>query len=90
MKEGILATGNYTRKWLANLYFCSVVDDIDLNITDIIRGEDHITNTAIQIQIFQALKAENNPNFSHLALVKASEGKISKRIGGFDIRSLRK
>ena len=70
--------------------FCSVVDDIDLNITDVIRGEDHITNTAIQIQIFQALEAENIPNFSHLALVKASEGKISKRIGGFDIRSLRK
>ncbi len=70
--------------------FCSVVDDIDLNITDIIRGEDHITNTAIQIQIFQALEAENIPNFSHLALVKANEGKISKRIGGFDIRSLRK
>lgn len=68
--------------------FCSVVDDIDTNITDIIRGEDHITNTAIQIQIFEALGAKA-PDFSHLALVKASEGKISKREGGFDIRSLR-
>ncbi|MBM5782450.1 MAG: glutamate--tRNA ligase [Pelagibacterales bacterium] len=68
--------------------FCSVVDDIEFGITDIIRGEDHITNTAIQIQIFEALNAKV-PDFSHLALVKASEGKISKREGGFDVKSLR-
>ena len=68
--------------------FCSVVDDVDYKITDIIRGEDHITNTAIQIQIFEALGAKA-PEFSHLALVKASEGKISKREGGFDVKSLR-
>lgn len=73
--------------------FCSVVDDIECGITDVIRGEDHITNTAIQIQIFEALidagYQAKIPNFAHLALVKASEGKISKRIGGFDIRGLR-
>ncbi len=69
--------------------FCSVVDDIDFNITDVVRGEDHITNTAIQIQIFEALGAKNIPHFSHLGLIKASEGKISKRLGGFDIKSLR-
>ena len=68
--------------------FCSVVDDVELGITDIIRGEDHITNTAIQIQIFEALGAKA-PDFAHLALVKASEGKISKREGGFDVKSLR-
>jgi len=68
--------------------FCSVVDDIDYGITDIIRGEDHITNTAIQIQIFEALDAKA-PDFAHLALVKASEGKISKREGGFDVKTLR-
>jgi glutamyl-tRNA synthetase len=68
--------------------FCSVVDDIEFGITDIIRGEDHITNTAIQIQIFESLGAKV-PHFSHLALVKASEGKISKREGGFDVKSLR-
>ena len=68
--------------------FCSVVDDVDYNITDIIRGEDHITNTAIQLQIFEALGAKA-PDFSHLALIKASEGKISKREGGFDVKSLR-
>ena len=69
--------------------FCSVIDDIDHQITDIIRGEDHITNTAIQIQIFESLGSKI-PNFAHLALVQAISGKISKRIGGFDIRSLRK
>lgn len=68
--------------------FCSVVDDIEFGITDIIRGEDHITNTAIQIQIFEALGGEV-PDFAHLALIKASEGKISKREGGFDVKSLR-
>ncbi len=68
--------------------FCSVVDDIETKITDIIRGEDHITNTAIQIQIFEALGA-TAPDFAHLSLVKASEGKISKREGGFDVKSLR-
>ncbi len=68
--------------------FCSVVDDVDYGVTDIIRGEDHITNTAIQIQIFEALGAKA-PDFAHLALVKASEGKISKREGGFDVKSLR-
>jgi glutamyl-tRNA synthetase len=72
--------------------FCSVVDDLEFGITDIIRGEDHITNTAIQIQIFEALIVKiggKMPDFSHLALVKASEGKISKREGGFDVKSLR-
>jgi glutamyl-tRNA synthetase len=68
--------------------FCSVVDDIDYNITHIIRGEDHVTNTAIQIQIFQALNAQV-PLFAHLALIKASTGKISKREGGFDIKTMR-
>lgn len=68
--------------------FCSVVDDIDHGTTDIVRGEDHITNTAIQIQIFESLQSKA-PDFSHLALVKAANGKISKREGGFDIKSLR-
>ncbi len=73
--------------------FCSVVDDIELGVTDIIRGEDHITNTAIQIQIFEALLQAglkgSVPHFAHLALVKAMEGKISKREGGFDVKTLR-
>ncbi len=77
--------------------FCSVVDDLEFGVTDIIRGEDHITNTAVQIQIFEALieagfVAKNNPkipHFAHLALVKAIDGKISKREGGFDVKTLR-
>lgn len=68
--------------------FCSVVDDTEYGITDIIRGEDHITNTAIQIQIFEALGAKT-PDFAHLALVQAGLGKISKREGGFDVKTLR-
>jgi glutamyl-tRNA synthetase len=67
---------------------CSCIDDIDYQVTDIIRGEDHITNTAIQIQMFEALQAEA-PRFAHLSLVKAKDEKISKRIGGFEIASLR-
>jgi glutamyl-tRNA synthetase len=68
--------------------FCSVVDDIEYKITDIIRGEDHITNTAIQIQIFKALGGKI-PRFAHLSLLKAKDGEISKRFGGHEIRSLR-
>lgn len=67
---------------------CSCVDDIEYNISHIIRGEDHLTNTAIQIQIFDALSAKL-PSFGHLSLVHQKEGKISKRDGGFEISSLR-
>jgi len=78
---------------VATYTFCSVVDDLDYGVTDIIRGEDHITNTAIQIQIFEALIEAGFkgfiPEFAHLSLVKAKEGKISKREGGFDIKTLR-
>jgi len=68
--------------------FCSVIDDIDHQITDIIRGEDHISNTAVQIQIFRSL-TKNLPNFHHLSLLKTKDAEISKRIGGFEISSLR-
>lgn len=69
--------------------FCSVVDDSEFAVTDIIRGEDHITNTAIQIQIFKAI-SNHMPRFAHLGLLKTKEGEISKRYGGHDIKSLRK
>jgi glutamyl-tRNA synthetase len=68
---------------------CSAVDDIDYNITDIIRGEDHVSNTAIQIQMLEALGSAKPINFGHLSLVKAKDDKISKRIGGFEIMHLR-
>jgi len=67
---------------------CSTVDDIDLEITHVLRGEDHVSNTAIQIQIFEAL-GSTPPTFGHVSLVKAKDEKISKRVGGFEIESLR-
>ena len=66
----------------------SVVDDGDMGITHIIRGEDHVSNTAVQVQIFEAL-GHVSPQFGHLALLKTKEGELSKRMGGSDIRSLR-
>lgn len=68
--------------------FCSVVDDIDYHISHIVRGADHLTNTAIQTQMFQALNAEV-PIFAHLPLIQSKEGKISKRVGGFAIQDYR-
>ncbi len=65
----------------------SVIDDIDCNINYIVRGEDHISNTASQIQMWRALKADV-PKFAHLPLLKMPEGKISKRIGGFEVFNL--
>jgi glutamyl-tRNA synthetase len=67
----------------------SVVDDIDFCITHIIRGEDHVTNTAPQIEIFEALGA-TPPAFAHYALFGAAEGgKLSKRAGALSLRALR-
>ncbi len=67
---------------------CSTVDDIEFDISHVIRGEDHVSNTAIQIQMFEALGAKS-PIFGHLSLVKSKDDKISKRIGGFEIEALR-
>lgn len=68
--------------------FSSCVDDMDMGITHILRGEDHVSNSAVQIQIFEALGA-HVPQFAHMALLTAKGGKLSKREGGGDIRSLR-
>lgn len=68
--------------------FCSVVDDGDFHTTHILRGEDHVTNTAVQVQIFEALGLQI-PTFGHMALIKTKEGELSKRTGGGDICSLR-
>ncbi len=66
----------------------SVIDDADFGITHIIRGEDHVTNTASQIQMFEALGAKI-PQFAHLPLLTGSEGKLSKRLGSLGVRELR-
>jgi glutamyl-tRNA synthetase len=67
---------------------CSTIDDVEFNISHVIRGEDHVSNTAIQIQMFEAL-GSIAPEFGHLSLVKSKDDKISKRVGGFEIQSLR-
>ncbi|MCE3006379.1 MAG: glutamate--tRNA ligase family protein, partial [Rickettsiales bacterium] len=64
------------------------VDDGEMPITHILRGEDHVSNTAVQVQVMEAL-GHKLPRFGHMALLKMKEGKISKREGGGDIRSLR-
>jgi glutamyl-tRNA synthetase len=68
---------------------CSAIDDIDFGITHILRGEDHISNTAICIQITKAL-GRTPPQIGHTSLLQSKTGEISKRLGGFDIDSLRK
>lgn len=66
----------------------SVVDDGELAATHVIRGEDHVSNTAVQIQLYKALRF-TVPQFAHMALLKTKEGELSKRLGGNDIRTLR-
>jgi len=57
-----------------------VIDDIAMGVTDILRGEDHVSNTAAQVQMFTALVAPV-PRFAHEALLVGTEGKLSKRLG---------
>jgi glutamyl-tRNA synthetase len=67
----------------------SVVDDIDLGVTHVFRGDDHVTNTAVQMQIFEALAAAA-PAFGHHNLLTDAGGEgLSKRSGALSIRSLR-
>jgi glutamyl-tRNA synthetase len=67
----------------------SVADDIDLGITHLIRGDDHVTNTGVQIALFRALGAEP-PSFGHHNLLTTSSGEgLSKRSGALSIGSLR-
>jgi glutamyl-tRNA synthetase len=66
----------------------SVIDDIDLKVTHIVRGEDHVSNSAVQLQMFDALGAKA-PHFAHEALLVAAEGKLSKRLGSYGAEHLR-
>lgn len=67
----------------------SVVDDIELAVTDVIRGEDHVTNTAVQIQLFEALGAAA-PRFAHHNLLTLPSGEgLSKRLGHLSLGALR-
>ena len=67
----------------------SVVDDIDMKITHVIRGEDHVTNTGAQIEIFEALGAAA-PGFAHMPLLVGADGAaLSKRLGSLSIADMR-
>ena len=67
----------------------SVADDADMAITDVIRGADHVANTAVQIQLFRALGAEP-PRFAHHSLLETPDGQpLSKRAGDLSLRALR-
>lgn len=77
----------------------SAVDDIDMGVSQVLRGEDHVSNTAVQIQIFTALHAagfaaapgaaKKVPDFAHEALLVGKEGKLSKRLGSLGCDALR-
>ncbi len=70
--------------------YCSVVDDIDFGITHIIRGEDHVTNTAVQIQIWRGITSVAPPIFAHFPLIVSATGiEMSKRLGTLSIASMR-
>lgn len=66
----------------------SVIDDVDFGITHIVRGEDHVTNTASQIEMFEAVGGVI-PTFAHLPLLTGKEGKLSKRLGSLGVRELK-
>jgi glutamyl-tRNA synthetase len=66
----------------------SVIDDIAMDVSDVLRGEDHVSNTAVQVQMFQALGAAP-PRFAHEALLTGAEGKLSKRIGSLSAGQFR-
>lgn len=69
--------------------FASSVDDVDMGVTFIVRGADHVTNTATQIQIMKALGG-TPPSFAHHSLLTGAEDeKLSKRLGTLSLRDLR-
>ncbi|TMV11888.1 glutamate--tRNA ligase [Arenibacterium halophilum] len=67
----------------------SVVDDTEMGVTHVVRGSDHVTNTATQIQIMQAL-GHGHPQFAHHSLLTGPQGEsLSKRLGTLSLRDLR-
>lgn len=66
----------------------SAIDDIDMAVTHVVRGEDHVSNTALQLQMFAAMGAAP-PAFAHEALLTGAEGKLSKRLGSLGVDHFR-
>lgn len=70
-------------------HICSVIDDMDFNITHVIRGEDHVSNTATHVQMIEAIGGDV-PTFAHLPLLTDSDGgKLSKRLGSLSLQEYR-
>ncbi len=85
MSDPVLVRGDGTVLYT----FASVVDDVDMGVTHIIRGEDHVANTAVQLELFAALGAQA-PQFAHHNLITTTTGEeMSKRKGSLSIRSFR-
>jgi len=69
-------------------HLCSVIDDIDFEITHVVRGEDHVSNTATHIQMFEAINGKA-PEFAHMSLIADAEGgKLSKRLGSLSVKDI--
>jgi glutamyl-tRNA synthetase len=66
----------------------SAVDDAEMGVTHVVRGEDHVTNTGLQLQMFEAMGFAP-PAFAHEALLVGSEGKLSKRLGSLGVEAFR-
>ena len=66
----------------------SAIDDAEMQITHVVRGEDHVSNTALQVQMFAAMGVQA-PAFAHEALLVGSEGKLSKRLGSLGVAAFR-
>lgn len=66
----------------------SAIDDMEMGITHVVRGEDHVSNTALQLQMFAAMGAAP-PAFAHEALLVGTEGKLSKRLGSLGVEHFR-
>ena len=66
----------------------SAIDDAEMGITHVVRGEDHVSNTALQLQMFAAMGVAP-PAFAHEALLTGAEGKLSKRLGSLGVAHLR-
>lgn len=66
----------------------SAIDDAEMGVTHVVRGEDHVSNTALQLQMFAALGV-TPPRFAHEALLTGAEGKLSKRLGSLGVDHFR-
>jgi glutamyl-tRNA synthetase len=66
----------------------SAIDDVEMGVSHVVRGEDHVSNTALQLQMFAAMEAAP-PAFAHAALLTGAEGKLSKRLGSLGVNHFR-